>query len=153
MVHPSENASFKFHDLFFIQWLIQPFPHPKNFIWTKTAFSGQHWTGDHPSKSVKKFGSNKKINFSNELVKKQTIYDLLFIIAIYSPQNVNKQSSEMKNKHQNSLFTTSTVFLGLEPILYAGQNLWLTAKLFRKLFLVVDCPIKSSVVQSNRFIF
>ena len=56
-------------------------------------------------------------------VKKLTIYDLLFIIVIYSLQNVNKQSSEMKNNHQNSLFTTSTVFPGLEHILYAGQKL------------------------------
>ena len=50
------------------------------------------------------------ISFSNESVKIPTIYDLLFTIAIYSLQNVNKHSSEMKNKHQNSLFTTSTVF-------------------------------------------
>ena len=57
----------------------------------------------------------------NESVKKPTIYEL-FIIAIYSLQNVNKQFSEMKNKHQNSLFSTSIVFPGLEPILYAGQN-------------------------------
>ena len=89
----------------------------------------------------KKLGCDKKINFRNESVKKPTIYDL-FIIAIYSLQNVNKQSSEMKNKHQNSLFSTSTVFPGLEPILYAGQKLWLTAKFFRKLFLAVDCPTK-----------
>ena len=33
-----------------------------------------------------------------------------YTIAIYSLQNVNKHFSEMKNKHQNSLFTTSTVF-------------------------------------------
>ena len=57
----------------------------------------------------------------NESVKKPIIYEL-FIIAIYSLQNVNKQFSEMKNKHQNSLFSTSIVFPGLEPILYAGQN-------------------------------
>ena len=36
----------------------------------------------------------------------------------------------------------SIVFPGLEPILYAGQKLWLTAKFFRKLFLVVECPTK-----------
>ena len=67
---------------------------------------------------------------------------MLFIIAIYARQNVNKQFSKMENEHQNSLFTTSTVFPALEPILYAGQKLRLTAKFFRKLFLVVDCPIK-----------
>ena len=62
------------------------------------------------------------ISFSNESVKIPTIYDLLFTIAIYSLQNVNKHSSEMKNKRQNSLFTTSTVFPSLEPFLYAGQK-------------------------------
>ena len=90
----------------------------------------------------------------NEL--KTTIYDLLFSIAIYSLQNVNKQCSEMKYKHQNSLFRTITVFPDLKPILYAGQKLWLTAKFFSKLFLKADWPIKKvkvSEAQSNRFIF
>ena len=32
-------------------------------------------------------------------------------------------SSEMKGKRHNSLFTTSAVFRGLEPILHAGQIL------------------------------
>ena len=77
------------------------------------------------------------INFSNESFKILTIYDLLFTIAIYSLQNVNKHSSEMKNKHRNSLFTTRTVFPGLEPILYARQKLWLIAKFFKTIFLVL----------------
>ena len=51
---------------------------------------------DHLSKHVKNFGFNKKINFSNESVKKTTIYDFLFLIAIYFLQNVNKYISEMK---------------------------------------------------------
>ena len=54
--------------------------------------------------------SGKTINFSNVSDKKPTIYDLLFIIAFYSLQNVKIQPSEMKNKHQNSHFTTSTAF-------------------------------------------
>ena len=45
---------------------------------------------DHLSKNVKKIGYDKKISFSNESVKKKTIYDLLFSIAVYSLQNVNK---------------------------------------------------------------
>ena len=104
---------------------------------------------------MEKFESDEKINFSNESVQKPTIYDL-FIIAISSLQNVNEHSSEMKNKRQKSIFTTSTVFPSLEPILYAGQKLWLSTKFFRKLFLLVDCPtkkLKVSEAQSNRFIF
>ena len=150
MAHPSENASFKFYDLFFIQQqhfvYIQPFPDLKNLIWIKIAFSGQH-EQNHLSKNVKKFGCDKKINLRNQSVKKPTIYDLL-IIGICSLQNVNKHSSEMKNKHQNSPFTTSTIFPGLEPILNAGQKLWLFAKFFRKLVLLVDCPKKK--IKSQR---
>ena len=70
---------------------------------------------------MKKFESDKKINFSNESVQKPTIYDL-FITAISSLQNVNEHSSEMKNKRQNSIFTTTTVFPSLEPILYQAKN-------------------------------
>ena len=32
---------------------------------------------------LKKFRSDKKMEFSNESVKKPTIYDLLFIVAIF----------------------------------------------------------------------
>ena len=49
---------------------------------------------EHLPKNVKKFGPEKKINFSTESVKKPTIYDLLFIIAIYSLQNVNNHPCE-----------------------------------------------------------
>ena len=77
---------------------------------------------DHLSKNVKKFGYEEKINFSNESVKKPTIYDLLFIIAVYCLQNVNTQSSEMKNKHQNSLFTTNTVFPLRIPFYFQAKN-------------------------------
>ena len=51
---------------------------------------------DHLLKNVKTTGFDKKINFSNESVKITTIYGLLFAIAIYSLQNVNKHSSKMK---------------------------------------------------------
>ena len=37
---------------------------------------------DYLSKNVKKIGSDKNINFSNESVKKTTTYDLLFIIQL-----------------------------------------------------------------------
>ena len=80
----------------------------------------------------------------------------LLIIAIYSLENVNKQPSKIKNKHQNSLFTISITFPGLESTLYAGEKLSLTAKFSRKLFLVAVCAIEKSDVseaQSNRFIF
>ena len=40
--HPSENAFFKFHDLFFMQQLIQALPHQKNLIGIKFSFSGEH---------------------------------------------------------------------------------------------------------------
>ena len=123
MTHPSENASFINSMTYFLySCSYNPSLIQKTLFELKFLSQGSI-EQDHLSKNVKKFGSDKKINFSNESAKKPTIYDLLFIIAIYSLENVNKQSSEMKNKRQNSLFTTSTVFPGLEPILYAGQKL------------------------------
>ena len=78
---------------------------------------------DHLSKNLKKFRSDKKINFSNKSVKKWTTYHLLFITAIfYCLQNFNKQCSEMKNKHPNSLFTTSTVFPVWSPFCMQAKN-------------------------------
>ena len=35
--------------------------------------------------------------FNTESAKELTLYDLLFLIAIYSPNNDNKHSSEMRN--------------------------------------------------------
>ena len=42
---------------------------------------------------------NKIINFitESELVKKETICDLLFLIGLYSPKNIAKYPSDMKN--------------------------------------------------------
>ena len=44
---------------------------------------------------------NKNINFSTnfctESAEKLTIYDLLFLVAVYSPKNDNKQPFEMRN--------------------------------------------------------
>ena len=123
MTHPSENASFINSMTYFLYSSSYNTSVMQKIVFELKLVSQGSIEQDHLSKNVKKFGSDKKINISNESVKKPTIYDLLFIIAIYSLQNVNKQSSEMKNKRQNSLFTTSTVFPGLEPILYAGQKL------------------------------
>ena len=37
------------------------------------------------------------LNFSTVSAKKPTIYDLLFLIALYSPKYFNKHPSEMRN--------------------------------------------------------
>ena len=119
---------------------MQPFPHPKNLIWIKIAFSWQNWTGssiwkcltlswrrplsyrnqsiDLLCKSVDWFlyGNDlryervKKLGLTKWSVKYQQFMNCYCTIAIYSLQNINKRFSEMKNKHQNSLFTTNTVF-------------------------------------------
>ena len=57
------------------------------------------------------------LNFSTESAKELTFYDLLIIIAIYSPKNDNKHPSEMSNYHHNSQFTVTEVFHGCGPIL------------------------------------
>ena len=60
------------------------------------------------------------LNFSTESVKELTIYDLLFLIAIYSPNNDNMHPSEMRNWYHNSPFAVSEVFIGWGPILTRG---------------------------------
>ena len=62
----------------------------QNILLKSKFFSQGSIEQDHLLKNVKKFASNKEINFSTESVEKQTPNDLLFIIAIYSLQNVNK---------------------------------------------------------------
>ena len=52
---------------------------------------------------MKNLGLTKKINLTNESVKKLTIHDLLFVIPIYSVQ-VNKSPSEKVNEHQKSFY-------------------------------------------------
>ena len=44
----------------------------------------------------------------------------MFLSALYSPKNDNKQSYEMRNKHRRSYFTVTKLFLGLGSILTAG---------------------------------
>ena len=121
---------------------MQPFPHPKNLIWIKISFSGQHWTGPSIEKSEKSLGVTKD-QFQEWLSQKTNNLWLIHRCNLFSPK-CQKTILRNENKHQNSLSSTSTVFPGLEPILYAGQNLCLTAKFFRKLFLVVDCPTKKN---------
>ena len=45
------------------------------------------------------------LNFSTESAKKPTIYDLLFLIAIYSPKNDSKHPSEMRDYHRSRFGT------------------------------------------------
>ena len=60
---------------------------------------------DYLSKNVKKISflgcliknSISVLNFSTESAKKSAIYDFLFLIAFYSPKNVSKHPSEMRN--------------------------------------------------------
>ena len=66
---------------------------------------------------------NKNINISTESAEKSTIYDLLFLVSIYSPKNDNKKTSEMRNQHQSSHFTIRVVFPGLGLILTTGPKL------------------------------
>ena len=85
---------------------------------------------DNVSKNAKKIpflGNLIKIsisvlNFSAESVEKSTIYDLLFLVAIYSPKNGNKHPSDMRNHHQSSHFAITEVFLFLRPIWRQALN-------------------------------
>ena len=72
-------------------------------------------------------------NFSTATAKK-TIYDLLFLTVIYSPQNENKHPFEMKNEQHNSHFTITKVFPGLGPILATGLKYWLNVTFSKQTF-------------------
>ena len=89
VVHHSENLSIKYYE-------------QKCYI--KFAFSGQHWTRLSMEKCKKNqfLGcliktSISVLNSNNESAKKPTVYDLLFLIAIYYPKNQNKRPSDMRN--------------------------------------------------------
>ena len=62
------------------------------------------------------------LNFNTESGKKLTLYDLLFLIAIYYPNNDSKRPSKMRNQHHNSHFTVTKVFLGWGLILTTGKK-------------------------------
>ena len=71
---------------------------------------------------------DKNINFSTEFqykvsLKETTIYNSIFLIALYSPKNDNKQPSEMRNWHRRSYFTVTKVFLGLDPFWRQALNI------------------------------
>ena len=55
------------------------------------------------------------LNFSTKSAKRFNNYDLLFLIAIYSPNNDNKHPSEMRNYYHNSHFTVTEVFSVGDP--------------------------------------
>ena len=74
----------------------------KNFA--SNLFSQGSIEQDYLSKMYKVFVFwvfNKNTNFSNEFqqfpTEFPTIYDLLFLIAIYFPKNDNKHPSKMRN--------------------------------------------------------
>ena len=48
------------------------------------------------------------------------MFDLLFLIAIYSPKNNDNYPFEMRSYHHSSHFTITEVFPGLGPILTTG---------------------------------
>ena len=108
----------------------------------KFAFSGKHWTRlcIEQCKKIQFLGclikiSNSGLNFSTESARERTVYDLLFLIVIYSPKNDNKHPSKMRNYHHSSHFTiTNKVFSGLVPIFTTALKYWLTVKLLQIFF-------------------
>ena len=91
------------------------------------------------------------LNFTTKSAKEPAIYDLLFLIAIYSPKNNNKHASNRRNQEQSSQFTITEVFPGLGPILTTGLKCCLTVKravpkrlLFQKVILIKDYPFSRS---------
>ena len=74
------------------------------------------------------------LNFSTGSAKELTLYDFLFLNAIYSPNNDNKHPSEKRNQHHSSYFTAADVFLVWGPILMTCLKFWLTIKFLGIIF-------------------
>ena len=87
---------------------------------------------DHLPKNMKHFEFNGKINFSIESVKKVALNDWLFIIAVYSLQNIYK--------HIHLKWKINTALVFLQETFYSYSRL--TVKFFKKLFVVLNRPIK-----------
>ena len=95
------------------------------------------------------------LNFSTESAEKPTVFDFLFLVAIYTPKNVNKHPSEMRNKHESNYFAITEVFPGLGPILKTGLKCWLAVKFLHIFFFLQNVPekIQVSQAQNNLFVF
>ena len=112
---------------------MQRFAHPKNLIWIKIAFSGQHWTGPSIEKCEKNSGVIKRSISGMNQSKNQQIMKYSPLQFILFKMSIN---NHLKWKISTKIFfVQQAVIPGLEPILYAGKKLWLTAKFFRKLYL------------------
>ena len=68
--------------------------------------------------------------------QKTTMFDLLFLIAIYSPKNNDNYPFEMRSYHHSSHLTITEVFPGLGPILTTGVTYRLTVQ-FLQIFLLI----------------
>ena len=94
------------------------------------------------------------INFSNESFKIPTIYDLLFIIAIYSFKNINKHSSEVKINTKQSLYNKHS-FSQFEVYFVCRRKIMTYCQVFQKIIFGTRPSIqklKASKAQRNRVI-
>ena len=82
--------------------------------------------------------SIKVMNFSAESAKKPTLFDLLFLIAIYSPKNENKHPSETRNYYDQNFSRFGTYFDDRPKISTYCQ-------ISPNIFLLTDCPMKLTV--------
>ena len=122
MAHLSEKLSFKWYYQFFT---VRSFLHLKHLIWKVFFYQNCSLMVPLNRTIYQKMWKmsvlglfNKIISFITELIKKPTIYDLLFLIGIYSLKNINKYQSEMKNQHQSSFLAVGWLAINFSRIFF-----------------------------------
>ena len=88
------------------------------------------------------------LNLRTESAKEQTTFDLLFLIAIYSPQYNNKHPSEMKLASQQSFYHNQSfsrfgTHFGDSPTILPYRQI------SPNIFLLTNCSTKIKVSQST----
>ena len=154
MAHPSENVYLNSMSYFLYSSSCNP-SQIENTLLESKLISQSSIEPDHLLKNVKNLGSNKKINFSSESIKKQTVVDLLFIIDIYSLQNVKKHHSNEKLVSKYT-FCNNHSFCRF-GVHFNGRPKTMNYRQFFQKIIFDTRPCykktKSSEAQSNCFIF
>ena len=91
---------------------------------------------------------NSSLNFSTESAKELTLYDLLFLIAIYSPSNYSKHPSELRNEQQKQLLYCNRSFSRLGTQFDDRPKKLTYRQIFPNIFSLTNCPKKITVSQA-----
>ena len=88
---------------------------------------------------------NKNIYFSAKSAEKSTIYDKLFFVAIYSPENDNIHPSKKRNQHwSEQLLYYKWSFSRFGTHFDERPKMLTYSQISKKYFLLANCPTKDT---------